>query len=57
MVIISRWIEKALTSTDAHTQKGHNRRSEALPPKLSRWGAFLTPGGPRQDFFSNRERQ
>lgn len=57
MVIASRWAEKPLTSTDAHVRKCHNRRSEPLPPKLSRWGAFLTPGGSRQDFFSRSERQ
>ncbi|CPT93399.1 Uncharacterised protein [Mycobacteroides abscessus] len=53
MVITSRWTEKGLTSTDAYRPKRHNRRSEPLPLKLSRWGAFLTPGGSRQDFFSD----
>lgn len=57
MVMTSQWGEKPLTCTDAHPRKCHNRRSEPLPLKLSRWGAFLTPGGSRQDFFSNSERQ
>ncbi|CPS16169.1 Uncharacterised protein [Mycobacteroides abscessus subsp. abscessus] len=56
MVIASRWAEKPLTSTDAHTRKCHNRRSKPLPLKLSRWGAFLTPGGSRQVFFERGER-
>lgn len=56
MVIASRWTEKPPTSTDAHTQKCHNRRSKPLPLKLSRWGAFLTPGGSRQVFFERGER-
>lgn len=51
VVIASRWAEKPLTSTNAHTRKCHNRRSKPLPLKLSGWGAFLTPGGSRQDFF------
>lgn len=53
MVMTSRWADKPLTSTDAHTRKCHNRRSKPLPLKLSRRGAFLTPGGSRQDFFSD----
>lgn len=51
MVIASRWAEKPLTSTDAHARKCHNRSSKHLPLKLSGRGAFLTPGGSRQDFF------
>jgi hypothetical protein len=57
VVMTSRWAEKPLTSTDAHARKCHSRRSKPLPVKLSRWGAFLTPGGSRQDFFSRSERQ
>ncbi len=53
MVIASRRTEKPLTSIDAHTRECHNRRSKPLPLKLSGWGAFLTPGGSRQDFFSD----
>ncbi|SLH68859.1 Uncharacterised protein [Mycobacteroides abscessus subsp. massiliense] len=52
MVIASRWTEKPLTSTGAHARKCHNRRSEPFPLKLSRRGAFLTPGGSRQVFLS-----
>ncbi|MBE5417482.1 hypothetical protein E3G59_004042 [Mycobacteroides abscessus] len=56
MVIASRWAEKPLTSTDARARKCHNRRSKPLPLKLSRWVAFLTPGGSRQVFFERGER-
>lgn len=52
MVIASRWAEKLLTSTDTHARKCHSRRSKPLPLKLSRWGAFLTPGGSRQVFLN-----
>ncbi len=56
MVMASRKAENVLTCTDTHAPKGHNRRSGPLPPKMSGWGAFLTPGGSRQVFFERGAR-
>ncbi len=56
MVMTSRRATKSLTSTNAHTAECHNCRSEPIPLKMFRWGAFLTPGGSRQVFFERGAR-